>query len=73
LEETSYLDIKAYRFAPNKLVLEDPRKNEDNRCYCPEENVDDCYLAGAISLAACKSGNFYSDKQQILFSISWFV
>ncbi|ODM91070.1 Scavenger receptor class B member 1 [Orchesella cincta] len=55
-EDTEYLGVPGYRFTVPKWVLEDPRTNRDNMCYCLTEKEEDCPRAGAMSLEGCRGG-----------------
>jgi hypothetical protein len=37
-------------------MLEDPRINRDNMCFCNEENEEDCPYSGVLNVAKCRSG-----------------
>jgi hypothetical protein len=52
--EETIKDIKGYKFTVPKQVLEDPRTNSDNRCFCNSLNVSDCLGAGVIDVSRCR-------------------
>lgn len=61
LEDVEVLGVPGYRFITPKDVLEDPRVNAENICYCKrkdpdEESLDDCSKAGVFYLAPCRKG-----------------
>ncbi len=37
-------------------MLEDPRTNLDNQCFCVEEDPEDCPYGGVIHIKGCKGG-----------------
>jgi hypothetical protein len=54
--EVEHLGIKGYRFTAPKNMLEDPRINEDNMCFCMKGSVQDCPTGGVMSVATCRGG-----------------
>lgn len=57
-KEVTFLGIPAYRFTAPKEMLEDPRTNVDNQCYCLEDELEDCIRGGALDLGTCRDGKF---------------
>jgi hypothetical protein len=57
-KEVNFLGISAYRFTAPKEMLEDPRTNVDNQCYCTSDEVEDCLHGGAMSLETCRDGGY---------------
>jgi len=60
VEDIELYGVPAYRFATPKDVLEDPRINSENECYCLESDGDDlkgCTKAGVFRIGACRKGN----------------
>jgi hypothetical protein len=55
-KEVEHMGIKGYRFVAPKKMLEDPRTNPDNRCFCMEDELEDCPKGGVIHIKGCKSG-----------------
>ena len=51
-KDVAYFGIHGRRFVQTREVLEDPRINEDNQCYC----IGECLLAGVLSLSPCQYG-----------------
>ena len=49
------------RFVPSTNAMgahEDPnpeRRNEDNECYCRQDQGFDCYKSGVLNMASCKA------------------
>jgi len=60
MEDVEVHGIRAYKFAIPRDVLEDPRINSENECYCLEsDGADDlkgCTKAGVLRIGACKRG-----------------
>jgi len=60
VEDIELYGIPAYRFAISKDVLEDPRINSENACYCLESYGDDdltrCSKTGVFKIRACSKG-----------------
>jgi hypothetical protein len=56
--ETEIKGLVGYRFTLPKSVLEDPRKNEANRCFCtdPGNDLEKCPKQGAYQLESCRKG-----------------
>jgi len=48
--------IKGYRFTAPKAMLEDPRINGDNMCFCMKDSVNDCPYGGVLSVSTCRGG-----------------
>ncbi|ODM99666.1 Scavenger receptor class B member 1, partial [Orchesella cincta] len=50
--------IKGYRFTVPPSVLADPRKNNENHCFCPniEDEPDKCLKKGTSDLGPCRDG-----------------
>ncbi|CAL8073695.1 unnamed protein product [Orchesella dallaii] len=54
-EEITVHDLKAYRFAPSRELLQGPAQNPDNMCYCLRENKTECQ-SGIIDVSVCRNG-----------------
>jgi len=54
--ETEIRGIKGYEFSLPADALEDPRKNPRNRCFCPKENITECYYSGVLDVSRCRNG-----------------
>lgn len=55
--EINFLGIPAYRFTAPREMLEDPRISKENRCYCNEEDIENChYGSGVLDLGPCRQG-----------------
>ncbi|ODN04768.1 Scavenger receptor class B member 1 [Orchesella cincta] len=57
--DTEVLGLPGYRFTLPKILLEDPRTNKDNECFCTNrggQNFENCPKAGAYQIESCKKG-----------------
>ncbi|CAG7833577.1 unnamed protein product [Allacma fusca] len=56
--DTEFMGIPGYRFTAPRSMLEDPKVNHDNLCFCPDDsdNYAKCLKAGAIDLSSCRDG-----------------
>ncbi|ODN02568.1 Lysosome membrane protein 2 [Orchesella cincta] len=54
-EERTVQDLKAYRFAPSRQLLQGPDQNPENMCYCLRENTTEC-RSGIIDVSVCRNG-----------------
>ncbi|CAL8110768.1 unnamed protein product [Orchesella dallaii] len=54
--ETEHEGIPAYRFTVPEWVLEDPRTNPDNMCFCLTYKEEHCPRGGAMALTGCRDG-----------------
>lgn len=56
--ESSVKDIPTYRFVIPNDLLDDPRDNEDNMCYCTQQGKEgeNCPHTGAYQINACRKG-----------------
>ncbi|XP_068210065.1 lysosome membrane protein 2-like isoform X1 [Palaemon carinicauda] len=74
--ETDVHGITTYRFVPPKDVLEDPKVNPDNQCFC-YPNVSYCLGASMLNMAPCafdapivlSTPHFYQGNQVDIDSI----
>jgi len=50
--------IPAWKYVFAKDLLEDPRVDQSNLCFCPNpgEGLENCYKRGIIDLAPCRNG-----------------
>jgi len=55
-KEEEIRGIKGFKFVLPKEVLENPRRNASNRCFCNEVSIDDCLQAGAIDVSLARGG-----------------
>lgn len=57
-EDIEHLGIPGYRFKAPVDSFADPRTEEGrpNRCFCLENNINDCPYAGVLPLESCLKG-----------------
>lgn len=56
--DTTIQGLTGYRFTLPKKVLEDPRVNDANKCFCTDPGVEmaKCPKQGAYQLESCRKG-----------------
>ncbi|CAL8137069.1 unnamed protein product [Orchesella dallaii] len=57
--DTEILGLPGYRFTLPEILLQDPRLNKDNECFCTNRGGDEfqnCPKAGAYQVESCKKG-----------------
>lgn len=58
VEDVELKGVPAYRFTTPKHVMQSPRDNPDNICYCsnPGQNFEGCTKSGVFRIGKCKKG-----------------
>ncbi|ODM92785.1 Lysosome membrane protein 2 [Orchesella cincta] len=64
--EIEYMGVPGYRFTTPSWVFADPREREENRCFCLEENLEDCPHAGVLPLESCMNAPIWSSSPYFL-------
>jgi len=55
-EDTVFEGVNAFRFTTPASLLSDPRESDETRCYCYDQDVDNCLRGGVSELGPCKQG-----------------